>query len=224
MRAVPPPRSEQELLARARELAGRSVGEVAVRLGLRVPDSMRAGKGFAGQLAEVMLGATAGSLSEPDFQHLGVEMKTIPVAADGRPLESTYVCTVPLEGHAGRFEDSTVYRKLARVLWLPVQGERVLALSERRFGSAITWSPDEDELRALRTDWEELLEFVALGRVEELSARHGMVLQVRPKAADSHARRPGVGHDGRSSPTLPRGFYLRAGFTAGILANSYVRG
>ena len=217
-----PPRSEAELIDRARALAGRRVDDLAASLGLALPASTRAGKGFVGQLLERALGATAGSLSEPDFQHIGVEMKTIPVAADGRPLESTYVCTVRLDGPAGRFEDSAVAHKLARVLWVPVEGERAIPVADRRVGSAVLWSPSPDQLAILRADFEELMEMVALGRVDEVDARHGVALQLRPKAADSRARRAGVGRDGERTRTLPRGFYLRTSFTADLLARCWL--
>ncbi len=216
------PRSEAELLARARALAGRRVADVAAQLQLALPRSMRSGKGYVGQLVERALGATAGSLSEPDFQHIGVEMKSVPVSADGRPLESTYVCVAPLAEAAGRFEDSAVARKLARVLWMPVEGARTIPLAERRLGSAVLWSPDERELAILRADWEEITERIALGRVDDISAHHGVALQLRPKAADSRARRAGVGRDGAPVATLPRGFYLRATFTAAILRRCFL--
>lgn len=218
------PRSEDELLARARALAGCSVGELAARLGQDVPARMLAAKGFAGQLIERALGASAGSLAEPDFQRIGVELKTIPVGPSARPLESTYVSTVPLTGHAGRFEDSAVARKLARVLWIPVQGARTLALRDRRIGMALLWSPSPVEYAVLRTDWEEHMERICLGHVECITARQGVALQVRPKAADARARRRAVGEDGAPIATLPRGFYLRARFSAEILARHYLLG
>ena len=217
-----PPRSEAELLARARALAGQRVADVAGRLGVPLPRSMRSGKGFVGQLMEIALGATAGALSEPDFQHLGVELKSIPVAADGRPLESTYVCTAPLAEPGGCFEASAVARKLARVLWMPVEGERAIALPDRRLGSAVLWSPDPYELAMLRADWEEIMEHIALGGVEDITARHGVALQLRPKAPDSRARRSGIGRDGAPVATLPRGFYLRASFTAAVLRRCFL--
>ena len=62
---------------------------------------------------------------------------------------------------------------------------------------------------------------VMLGRVEEISAREGECLQIRPKAANAAARRLPVGVSGAREPTLPRGFYLRASFTAAILERYY---
>ena len=222
-RRVPPPRSEAELLARADAIAGRAMGDVAAELGLPVPENTRRGKGWTGTVIEHALGASAGSLPEPDFRRIAVELKTIPVGSNLRPLESTYVCTVPLAGDATpNWPDSNVRRKLARVLWVPFEGDRAIALHERRIGAALLWSPSPDEDSALASDWETLMERVVLGRVDEISAREGECLQIRPKAANAAARRRAIGASGAWESTLPRGFYLRTSFTASILARHYV--
>ena len=112
-------------------------------------------------------------------------------------------------------------RKLARVLWMPFEGDRAIALPERRIGAPLLWSPSPDEELALASDWETLMDRVVLGRVEEISAREGECLQIRPKAANAAARRLAIGASGAREPTLPRGFYLRASFTAAILERHY---
>ena len=218
-----PPRTESELLERAESIAGLELHELASRRGWPVPGSSRAAKGWAGQLLEEALGATAASLPEPDFQLIGVELKTIPIDATGRPMESTYVCTVPVDGQSSpRFAHSTVWRKLSRVLWVPISAPRGLPVGERRIGSALLWTPSETQEQRLCADWEELMDMVLLGELEQIMAHHGTCLQIRPKAADSHARRWGVGETGDPVRTLPRGFYLRASFTAEILRSGYI--
>ena len=172
-----------------------------------VPANTRRGKGWIGAVIEHALGANAGSLSEPDFRLISVELKTIPVGANLRPLESTYVCTVPLAGEAAPgWRESNVRRKLARVLWMPFEGDRAIPLSARRIGAPRLWSPSPDEETALSSDWEALMDRVVLGRVEEISAREGECLQIRPKAANAAARRLAIGASGAREPTLPRGF------------------
>lgn len=52
-------------------------------------------------LLELYLGAMAGSKPEQDFPELGIELKTIPVDAAGKPLETTFVCVAPLTGNSG---------------------------------------------------------------------------------------------------------------------------
>lgn len=218
-----PPRTECELLERAHALAGSSLARLA-RLSQRaLPATSRRAKGWTGQTLERLLGATAGSRSEPDFQALGVELKTIPVGRDGQPRESTYVCTLPLlSNELSTWETSNVRRKLSRVMWFPVEGEAEIPLSDRRVGSAIIWSPSPQQEMALRADWEELTEMVSVGRLAEITGRHGTHLQVRPKAANARSVRWGTDEHGAPLRTLPRGFYLRASFTAGVLREHYV--
>ena len=140
----------------------------------------------------------------------------------GKPLESTYVCTVDLEHERDPdWEQSVVRHKLSRVLWLPIITAPGLAPAERRIGTAVLWSPSPIEHTQLRDDFNELMDFIVLGEVDNLSAHHGQCLQIRPKAADSRARRWGVNEHGLRVKTLPRGFYLRPNFTAAILQRSY---
>lgn len=217
-----PPASVEALLARARQLAGRRLAEVAGEMGLLTPPDTRREKGWIGQLLEAALGASAGSAALPDFPQLGVELKTLPVDARGRPRESTYVCTVPLQGTSLDWQESWVRRKLQRVLWFPVEIDADLALAERRLGMPLLWRPDEEEAALLRRDWEELMDMVCRGELEQISAHHGEVLQIRPKAADSRALTDAVSGDGTAIRTLPRGFYLRASFTRRIIERHYV--
>ncbi|MDJ0891417.1 MAG: DNA mismatch repair endonuclease MutH [Gammaproteobacteria bacterium] len=219
---VNPPSTEQELLARARDLAGKTLGELAWKHGRSVPKDLRRAKGWFGQLIEETLGATAASLAEPDFQQLGIELKTIPIGRDGKPRESTYVCVVPLTGgDALIWKDSWVRRKLQRVLWVPVQADPDVPLAERRAGSALLWDLEPDLEAVLRTDWEELMDMVCLGQLEQISARHGKYLQIRPKAANSRALRWAIGETGERILTNPRGFYLRTAFTGEVLRRHY---
>jgi DNA mismatch repair protein MutH len=216
------PRSETELLQRARALAGRSLKEVASTLGLNVPPDLRRAKGWVGELIERALGAIAGSKPEPDFAELGVEVKSIPIGADGRPRESTHVCAIAMGDAAGAcWEKSLARRKLARVLWVPVEASPAIALAARRIGQAVLWSPSPEQEEQLRRDWEELMELIALGRAGEVRGEMGVCLQVRPKAASGSARTRASNSEGEMNAGLPLGFYLRATFTAQILASHY---
>lgn len=227
MHASPPspPTSEEELLERCRAIAGLSLQQLAARHGIEVPENLRRQKGWVGQLVELALGADAQSLAEPDFRAIGVELKTLPVDASGRPRESTYVCTVPLEeGLEANWESSWIRRKLARVLWLPVEAEPSIPLGQRRIGSALLWSPDAEESDLLRRDWEELGEMILSGELEQISARMGSVLQIRPKAANARVRTRSVGADGEAIITNPRGYYLRPAFTRRLLQRHFGQG
>ncbi len=204
-------------------LAGYSLSELAALAGLPVPPDLRRDKGWIGILLEQWLGASAGSKPEQDFAAIGVELKTIPIDRSGRPLETTFVCVAPLTGNTGvTWETSHVRHKLKRVLWVPVEGERTIPLGERRIGTPLLWSPSEEEEEQLKRDWEELMDLIVLGQVEHITARHGEVLQLRPKAANSRALTEAVGAHGEPILTLPRGFYLKKPFTAALLARHFL--
>jgi DNA mismatch repair protein MutH len=222
-RNVEAPASREELLARARQLAGLRLGELAALQSMAVPEDLRRAKGWAGTLLESVLGATARSRAAPDFEELGVELKTLPVDVRGRPLETTFVCHIPLEDMGQvEWEQSRVLRKLRCVLWVPIDGTRSTRVADRRIGTAVLWSPSPEEERDLRFDWEELAGMIGGGRVEEVTGHIGRYLQVRPKANNGQARRLAAAVDGTSFSALPRGFYLRPSFTARILRQHLV--
>lgn len=218
-----PPHDEQELLLRAQSLSGFSLGELAQRAALNIPLNLKREKGWVGMLLEVYLGANAGSKPEQDFAEIGVELKTIPIDSTGKPLETTFVCVAPLTGNSGViWETSHVKHKLARVLWIPVEGERQIPLAERRIGAPLLWSPSAQEELQLRQDWEELMDLIVLGHVEKITARHGEFLQLRPKAANNKALTEAIGEQGQPIMTLPRGFYLKKNFTGPLLTRHFL--
>ena len=222
MTTVGAPRDVTELLERAAGLAGLRLRELAERHGVTTPPDLRRAKGFVGSLIEQALGASAGSRALPDFPELGVELKTLPVNRSGSPVESTFVCTIPLT-EIGEVEwlDSRVRRKLHTVLWIPVEGEREIVVGERRIGQALLYELTPEDEAVLRADWEELAGLIGRGHVERLTGHIGRFLQIRPKAADSRSRRLGFDADGVPFAALPRGFYLRPTFTAQLLARHF---
>jgi len=209
----------QELLTRARNLAGLTLGELGAQIGVEVPDDAVRAKGIAGQILEKALGATAGSRAEPDFVGLGIELKTIPLDATGKPKESTFVCSISLPAMADtEWEQSTVLKKLSKVLFVPVEAASDTPLRDRRVGRAYLWAPTDHEKSLLRTDWERLAEMIAAGDVEQITGHLGEVLQVRPKAPHGRSRRRAPDEEGAVQWTMPRGFYLRPAFTGTVLA------
>ena len=111
--------------------------------------------------------------------------------------------------------------KLSRVLWLPVEGSRQIPLAERRVATPFIWSPTAEQESRLRQDWEELMEMIALGQIERITARHGEVLQLRPKAANGRALTQAIGLHGEFIQTRPRGFYLKSQFTQELLWQAF---
>ena len=210
------PQSEAELLESASSIAGLTVATVAKLCQQHVPENLRTHKGWLGQLMEYALGATAKSKALPDFEAIHVELKTLPLNAQHQPKESTFVCTAtpPFAKH---WQDSLAWKKLQRVLWVPVEADPTIPLAARRIGQAILWSPSAEQATILEQDWIELTEMLSLGRYAQLTAKHGTYLQCRPKAANSTITRQDIDEQGNHTHIVPRGFYLRTSFTQQII-------
>ncbi|GLS90894.1 DNA mismatch repair protein MutH [Psychromonas marina] len=219
---IPPPKSTAELLTLCENIAGHSLRELADLAGIKMAKDLRTNKGWVGQLIEWHLGATAGSKPEQDFKHLGIELKTIPIDQFGKVLETTFVCSTPIFNTTGlTWENSNICNKLSQVLWVPVQGERSVPLPERIVGSGFLWSASEYQTHLLKSDWQELMEKIALGKIESISARDGEVLQLRPKAANGSILTEAYGEDGEIIKVRPRGFYLKKAFTQSIINQQF---
>jgi len=184
---------------------------------------LKRNKGWVGLLLEHVLGASAGSRPEPDFPELGIELKTLPISSQGKILETTFVSVAPLKGLTGiNWQNSWVKKKLKRVLWVPIISDKNIPLAQRQVASAFIWSPTVAEEQLLAMDWQELTDMIVLGEVENIQGKHGQVLQLRPKAANSQAKTQAFNCDGKPFMTLPRGFYLKTYFTQ-MLLNKHLR-
>jgi len=194
------------------------VPELAEQLGVPLPPDPKRAKGFVGQLVERALGASPEAGAGPDFMQLGIELKTLPIS-NGRIKESTFVCTAPVAAAEElAWEDSRVFAKLSRVLFVIVERE-----PPRRFGAAWIWSPSEAQERVLRGDWEDLMGAIGAGEIEAVDASRGHWLQLRPKGANAAARVRAYDRDGAPFWAPTKGFYLRASFTRSLLESEGFR-
>lgn len=223
MKFITPPDTEKELLSRCQAIAGRTLEDLVSSYHQPLPTSLHYSKGFIGQLIEWHLGAQNSNQPSPDFPKLGIELKTLPLNANGQPRESTYVCTAPvsIEANRSHWATSRVREKLLKVLWVPVEADPNLPLSKRRIGMPLLWNLDKSTEAILKEDWEELSSLLQMGQITELSGRRGTYLQIRPKAAHSHILVPTTNDEGESIMINPKGFYLRTLLTQKILDQHY---
>lgn len=199
-----------DLRRRVDALVGRTVDDIASELLTIAPIVGVHTKGKVGALIESILGATGGSRARQDFPELGVELKTVPVDAARKPRESTYVCRIALaDAERAEWESSWVRRKLSHVLFVPICDGTIL--------TPVFWKPTLEEDRAMHSDFDELMGTIGAGRIEDITAHAGEILQIRPKARDGSVRTTTFDRDGDLISTVPRGFYLRARFVARLL-------
>ena len=214
---IHPPNNEDELNDRCTTVEGLSFGQLSMGLDIPIPLNPSQRKGWVGQALELALGTDANNKAEPDFQQLGIELKTLPIAKSGKPTESTFITSIPLLTiHQQNWKSSQCFAKLKRILWIPIEGDTDIPYAQRRIGRGFIWSPDEAQEFILASDWNYLTLQIATGLLETIDATAGEYLQVRPKAANGKSLCYGYDSEGNKVKTLPRGFYLRSSFTAKI--------
>ena len=214
----------EALLAHARALVGVELGELADALGLPVPvgGSVRT-KGWSGQVIEHELGVAVGGGRGPDFEALGIELKTVPVTPALVPLESTAVCQIDPIAIAGEsWETSYVRLKLARVLFVALEvPPNMRSVGDRRVAAVRLWTPTRDEEALLRGDFELFVrDYFRRGRAADITGHLGAALQVRPKGRDAADLRDAYDADGRPTRIGKMGFYLRPAFVARVLGRT----
>lgn len=219
MHTITPPDTVTILQSRAKQIAQRSIGELANKFSIQLPKNMSSSKGLVGQIIEIVLGADANNKPIPDFTKLGIELKTIPLDSSKKVIETTYVCTAPIPPKDKIFEESVVFKKLSHVLWVPYMTDKQSELKDYRILNPVLWHPSCDEIDNLKQDWEELSEMLSLGLFGQISSHFGKALQLRPKAANSKQLINVLDEFDNIVKIVPKGFYLRKKFTQNLLEN-----
>ncbi len=212
------PQNFEELILRLNTIVGKSIETLAKNYSLTVPVSPLHGKGFVGELMEICLGATAKNKSIPDFPDLDLELKTLPVDSSLKPLESTFITYAPLDNiRFLTFERSSLYAKLKRMLFVVILATRELNYAERKVLGYFFYTPEPQDLSQIKGDYEEIYEQITTGNIEQISAKYGTIVQLRPKCSNGRDLTRCIGPDGKNILTRPRGFYLRRTFTAELI-------
>lgn len=221
MRLVLPPASEADLLERSKGLIGRTMASIAAEHGVAVPPDLRRHKGWVGDTIERALGAGAGNKQAPDFIRLGVELKTVPLDRHGRPLEATFVTQVaPPAGLLDLcWEGCPTQHKLARLLWVGVDGDRRMPVGDRQVRRAFLWTPTHEQWALIEEDWHELTDLLRMGGAEDVDTTIGEALHCRPKSSTGD-RAWAIDAEGQRVRGTRLGFYLRKAFVAGLLTEA----
>lgn len=212
---MPQPMSQAELEARLKNLLGRSIGELALLSGARLPYNNLAGKGFSGQLIELFLGADAHNLTLPDFTSLNIELKTLPLGLKLTPVESTFVCSTELKTESfPAFEQSPLCHKLKHILFVLLFAPKGFPIAERRILGYFFFKPNAEQLQTIKADYQDFAELICSGQSEQINGSMGTLIQMLPKASTADSLTPIRNSEGEIRYTRPRGFYLRRAFTA----------
>jgi DNA mismatch repair protein MutH len=206
--------NEAEILAKAKELEGRTVGTIpGALLGAA---SAAAGKSEVGLAVERHFGIPPNASPLPDFPGAGIELKVVPMLRRGQELVVKERTVISLIDYHALMEETwataSVRKKLNVLL---VYFEHLPGRPKREFPIHLVhlWRPDDRTETFLQADWEQVFAKVRRGRAHELSESDGKVMGPCTKAATGATRRsqPFGGH-----PAIPRAWALKPSFTMSL--------
>jgi DNA mismatch repair protein MutH len=219
MRAFDPNTADEaDILARASELPGRSLGELEDVTGAALPV---VGKGSAGLLIERFFGITANSISAPDFLGAGLELKVVPVVVGSkgqrRIKERTVISMIDYSKIVEETWATAHVRSKLEVLLVfyeVIVGEPLETFTILR---VLRWGPDRITEPLLEHDWEAIRSKVASGHAENLTESEGYVLGACTKGPGGGVLRS----QPRSRTEAPsRAFALKPTFMLNLLLDA----
>jgi DNA mismatch repair endonuclease MutH len=205
--------SEIDILARAAQLDGRTLGELEDLTGSALGTS---GKGSAGHIVERFFSIRQNSLSEPDFLAAGIELKVVPVIRTSkgqRIKERTFITMIDYFTLPSESWDAAHLRSkldLLLIYYEHLPGQPVEAYPIIRW---IRWKPDRDLTSLLRHDWEAIKAKVDGGLAEDLTESEGYILSACTKGPGGGALRSQPFSDAKAPA---RAFALKPSFTLNL--------
>ena len=204
--------TEDELMTIAESLNGRTFEDINPMAAIQIsqlPPSQR--RGMAGTFIEGVFGITTNSSPEPDFPHIGIELKTVPFKIrDDDYIVPKERCVLSKINYTelltSTFGDSHLYHKIRRVLVMPYLHND--DFTQNRILHPFLWEADT-WLDELTRDWNIMQEITLTDRLSEGSTtflascpKHGGGWNrsnpelSHPRSLAHHPLRPYVEHRG----------------------------
>lgn len=205
--------NENHLLKHAKSMHDHSINDLSIKYNIQLKENKK-NKGYLGNIIENFFGLKNNNKPIKDFDSLGIELKTIPINNRGIPLESTFICSVPLIKNSGLIWNTSYVRyKINRILWVPIEKNKSTNIREYRVKYPFLWSPNYEEEKKIKTDWNEIMDMIVLGKINKINSKYGEVLFVKTKTNSKKNYTQAIGENGQPIFTIPKGFYLRKKFT-----------
>ena len=176
--------SEAEILAKARELRGKRLGEIPGASFEALTGGT--GRGEAGHALEAFFGIPRNTLSMPDFPGAGIELKAVPLRRTGRGLgvkERTVISDIDYVKLMEQTWETAKVRNKLRILFVFFEHLDVTPKAAFPIRGILLWEPDSRTNALLRADWERVFTKVRQARAHELSESDGAIMGPSRKGA-----------------------------------------
>jgi DNA mismatch repair endonuclease MutH len=201
---------EQSILRRLAIVSGKTTAEVAHLQGRLVGRSKSEDASIVRRWLDQPTRGRSG-----DFERFGIELKTIPVTADGVVLESmSFPAFTHEELVFESWPDSDLLGRLNRILVVPLVRERRATRGAAWVGRAFFWSPTEAQLDGMEEEWKRFRTLIEAGKSKSLPpASETRYLHIRPHGRDAADTELAPG----GFDVTRKSFWLNASFVAEIL-------
>jgi DNA mismatch repair protein MutH len=218
------PTSPESIEAYAKRLVGRSLRATSELHADHVSDDANRGS-FGVMIEELYFGLTRNAESRPDFEEAGVELKTSPLIRGKRNslrvkerLVLTMIDYMNVIDQRS-YDSSTLRAKCGLLLIMYYLWEKGCDPLDYVIQLASLWSPPDEDLDIIRSDWSKIVEKVREGRAHELSGRDTMYLEAATKAATGRSRRK----QPRSSELAkPRAFAFKSSYMTSLFERGFL--
>lgn len=212
LKLAPAESFEDEVLRRLKAYEGRTLAEVARRVGVSLSNA----KSGAAILVRRAIGVLDDKASIREFKERGIQIKVVPLSPAGRPYEAmSFPKFKHMEVWKEEWEESDLLQHLARLLFVPlIRAERATPKEKQTWGHAFFWSPSADQLNGIECEWRDFCRRIRDGEANNLpGASTTRYIHVRPHARD--------GSDTEQAPRVGQAvkkcFWLNQDFIARVV-------
>lgn len=201
---------------KAQQAEGKTFGEIDTTGRIK---NLRS-KGTLGNIIEEsFFGYEINSISKPDFENLGVELKVTPFKKNKNGTYSSKERLVLniidyMEEFKKSFETSSFMSKAAKMLIMLYQHEQNIPISDYRIFKAFLNEFPEEDLAIMRRDWETIVAKIRNGEAHLISEADTMYLSACTKGANKDSLRK---QPFSEIPAKQRAFSLKASYMTGLI-------
>lgn len=180
------------------------------------------GKGSFGQLMEEQyFGYKINSVSEPDFNEVGMELKCTPLKklqnGEYRAKERLVLNIINyLEVIKEDFQTSSFFNKNQNILLIFYLYEKDKSVLDYLVKLVDEWNFPAEDLEVIKKDWQTIVDKINAGKAHELSEGDTFYLGACTKGANSTSLRKQPFND---TPAMQRAFSFKQGYVNHIIAS-----
>jgi len=206
----------EELMIKAQAAEGKTFGEIDTTGRIK---NLRS-KGTLGNIIEESyFGYEINSVSKPDFENLGVELKVTPFKKNKNGTYSAKERLVLniidyMNEFKLTFETSSFMSKAAKMLIMLYQYKPDVEINDYQIFKAFLNEFSEEDLAVMRRDWETVVTKISNGEAHLISEADTMYLSASTKGANKLSVRP---QPYSSLMAKQRAFSLKASYMTGLI-------